>query len=289
MSGIGGEKPRSFSFAAQSPCEVQELLREKGFSKKLIIALKQTENGLMINGVRVRSTTKMQGGDALTVNMPSENVSRARLEIDIPIVYQDDDIILYNKPSGIACHRSGCHISDTMENACDGVFRAVTRLDRDTSGLLLTAKHQLAAGRLWKKTQKQYIAICEGHFERLHGFIELPIMRQRPYDMRRIVDDCGDPALTEYRVLVQGNGAAAVQCILHTGRTHQIRVHLSAMGYPLLGDDFYGGRTDIIKRQALHCSKMQFDHPITSQTMNFELGLPEDMTDTLAYFGLKVP
>ncbi|MBP1556744.1 MAG: RluA family pseudouridine synthase [Oscillospiraceae bacterium] len=285
----GGVVPRVFEFLAERECTVEQLLKENGFSKGLIIELKKTEDGIVINGGRVRSTTVMQAGTRLVVTMPMPQVKRAKTELTVPIIYEDEDIILYDKPSGLACHRSGSHIDDTMENMMEGVFRPVTRLDRDTSGLLLAAKHQLAAGRLWQKTEKRYIAIAEGHFERIHGFIELPIMRIRPYDMRRIVDECGEPALTEYRVLAQGNGAALLECVLHTGRTHQIRVHLSTVGHPLFGDEFYGGRTDLIKRQALHCSKMQFDHPILCKKQLFYSEMPRDMQELLANFDLKLP
>lgn len=285
----GEESPRVFSFSADESCTVEQLLRKNGFSKGLIIELKKTADGIVINGERVRSTTVMSAGQTLYVTMPRPEVARAKSGLSIPVIYEDEDIIIYDKPAGIVCHRSGSHISDTIENMTEGVFRPVTRLDRDTSGLLLAAKHQLAAGRLWQKTHKRYIAVAEGQFEQPHGFIELPIMRERPYEMRRVVDECGDIALTEYRVLVQGSGAAVVECILHTGRTHQIRVHLSAVGHPIFGDGFYGGRTDFITRQALHCSKMQFTHPITCKNMEFESKLPPDMQELLAKYNLILP
>lgn len=287
---MSGEiKARVFEFFADEEITVEQLLRKNGFSKGLIIELKKTEDGIVIDGVRVRSTTVMQKGKRLVVTMPRPQVKRAKTELTVPVIYEDEDIILYDKPPGLACHRSGSHIDDTMENMMEGVFRPVTRLDRDTSGLLLAAKHQLAAGRLWQKTEKRYIAVAEGHFERIHGFIELPIMRIRPYDMRRIADECGDPALTEYHVLAQGNGAAVVECVLHTGRTHQIRVHFSAVGHPLFGDEFYGGRTDLIKRQALHCSKMQFYHPVSCKKHQFFSELPSDLQELLANFRLEFP
>lgn len=282
-------KSRVFELFAESEMTVERLLQNNGFSKGLIIELKKSPDGITINGERVRSTAVMKTGERLTVTMPTPPVKRAKTELTVPIVYEDEDIVLYDKPSGLACHRSGSHIDDTMENMVEGVFRPVTRLDRDTSGLLLAAKHQLAAGRLWQKTEKRYLAVCEGHFERIHGFIELPIMRIRPFDMRRVVDECGDIALTEYRVLTQSGGAALVECILHTGRTHQIRVHFSTVGHPLFGDGFYGGRTDLIKRQALHCSKMKFEHPVSCKKQQFYSEIPSDMQDLLAEFRLKLP
>ncbi len=287
MSGASGG--RKLEFIAQSEMTVEQLLRQNGFSKGLIIELKKTSDGIMIDGERVRSTTLMAVGKTLCVTMPNNEVKRAKSSIDIPIIYEDEDIILYNKPSGIACHRSGSHISDTIENTFDGVFRAVTRLDRDTSGLLLVAKHQLAAGRLWQKTKKRYLAVAQGKFELVHGSIELPIMRCRPYDMRRIVDECGDPSLTEYRVISQGSDAALVECILHTGRTHQARVHLSAIGHPIVGDTFYGADDGIMERQALHCAKLWFTHPMTGDVMEFTAAPPEDMMSAMEKLEIVLP
>jgi len=279
---------RKLEFTAQSEMTVEQLLRQNGFSKGLIIELKKTADGIVIDGGRVRSTTVIAAGKTLEVNLPNIEVRRAKSSVQIPIIYEDEDIIVYNKPSGIACHRSGSHISDTIENTFDGVFRAVTRLDRDTSGVLLVAKHQLAAGRLWQKTSKRYIAIAQGYFERIHGRIELPIMRCRPYDMRRIVDECGDPSLTEYHVISQGSDAALVECILHTGRTHQARVHLSAIGHPIVGDSFYGANDSIMRRQALHCAKLSFVHPMTGALMEFTAAPPEDMLAAMAQLGITL-
>lgn len=285
----GASNGRKLELIAQDVMTVEQLLKQNGFSKGLIIELKKTADGIMIDGKRVRSTTVMKAEDTLCVTLPNNEVKRAKSGIDIPIIYEDEDIIVYNKPSGIACHRSGSHIDDTIENTFDGVFRAVTRLDRDTSGLLLVAKHQLAAGRLWQKTKKRYIAIAQGKFERIHGKIELPIMRCRPYDMRRIVDECGDPSLTEYRVIAQNNSAALVECILHTGRTHQARVHLAAIGHPIIGDTFYGADDGVMQRQALHCAKMMFVHPMTEDVMEFTAAPPQDMQNAMKQFGIVLP
>ena len=286
MSGASGS--RKLQLTAQGEMTVEQLLKQNGFSKGLIIELKKTADGIMIDGMRVRSTTVIAQGKTLEVNLPNIEVKRAKSSAQIPILYQDEDIIVYNKPSGIACHRSGSHISDTIENTFEGVFRAVTRLDRDTSGLLLVAKHQLAAGRLWQKTKKRYIAIAQGHFERIHDRIELPIMRCRPYDMRRIVDECGDPSLTEYYVISQGKDAALVECILHTGRTHQARVHLSAIGHPIVGDTFYGADDGIMQRQALHCAKLSFVHPMTGDVMKFTAAPHTDMMNVLEQLSISL-
>ncbi|MBQ4539028.1 MAG: RluA family pseudouridine synthase [Oscillospiraceae bacterium] len=283
----GGVKGRKLFYTAPTAMTAEQLLKQNGYSKALVTELKKPEDGMMLEGKRIRSTTLLQAGQVLEVTLPYDDVKRAKSDISIPIIYQDEDIIVYDKPYGIACHRSGSHISDTIENTFEGVFRAVTRLDRDTSGLLLVARHQLAAAKLWQKTSKRYVALVEGHFERITGRIELPIMRFRPYDMRRIVDECGDPALTEYRVLDQNNGGALVECILRTGRTHQVRVHFAAIGHPLLGDDFYGGSTDLINRQALHCWKLEFIHPIIEQKMNFCAPLPADMAAAADKLGIK--
>lgn len=283
------ENQRQFFYLADEDGQsVQTRLIAEGYSKRLIIALKQTENGLTISGRRVRSTYILQRGETLTVTMPQPAVRRAASSESVPILYEDADIIVYNKPAGLVCHRSGGHFADTLENTAEGVFRAMNRLDRDTSGALVVAKHQLAAAKLWQRIEKRYIAVVEGPVPAPHGFITLPLARESPYEPRQIVCVNGKPASTEYRVLAQNKSLTVVECILHTGRMHQIRVHFSEMGHPLLGDEFYGGVKDGINRQALHCSKVIFTHPITKKNMSFIASLPDDITKIIEQNGINV-
>lgn len=270
---------RQFSYyAVEDGQSVQARLLAEGYSKRLIIALKQAEEGLRVSGQRVRSTYILKQGETLTVTLPQPAVRRAASSKLVPVLYEDDDIIVYNKPAGLVCHRSGGHYADTLENTADGVFRAMNRLDKDTSGALVAAKHQFAAAQLWQRIEKRYIAVVQGEISEQHGFITLPLARQAPFEPRQVVRDDGKPARTEYHVLAQNNKLTVVECILHTGRMHQIRVHFSAFGHPLLGDTFYGGETGDIQRQALHCAKVMFVHPITQKKMCLAAPLPDDIT-----------
>lgn len=273
---------RKFYYSANAAGQsVQQRLLVEGYSKRLIVALKQTADGLCVAGQRVRSTYILKPGEILTVMLPQPVVRRAASDVTVPVLYEDADITVYNKPAGLVCHRSGGHFADTLENTAEGVFRAMSRLDRDTSGALVAARHQLAAARLWQNIDKRYIAVVQGRVLASHGFITLPLAREAPYESRQVVCADGKPACTEYCVLAQNDSLSVVECILHTGRMHQIRVHFSAVGHPLLGDAFYGGETVDIQRQALHCAKVMFIHPITQKEMCLRAPLPDDITKVI--------
>ncbi|MFV0497936.1 MAG: RluA family pseudouridine synthase [Candidatus Fimivivens sp.] len=281
--------PRQFSYTATASGQsVAARLLAEGYSKRLIVALKQTENGLCVAGRRVRSSYLLKPGDILMVTLPQPAVARCVRNERVPVLYEDADIIVYDKPAGMVCHRSGSHYADTLENTAQGVFRAMSRLDRDTSGALVTAKHQLAAAQLWQKIGKRYLAVVQGRLGTAHGFIELPIARQQPYEPRQVVRADGKPARTEYRVLTANEQATAVVCTLHTGRMHQLRVHFSAVGHPILGDAFYGGGTADIQRQVLHCAQVRFWHPVTKKQMDLFSPLPADIADLVQKQGLDV-
>ena len=281
---------RQFFYSAGAGGQsVQALLLAEGYSKRLLIALKQTESGLCVAGRRVRSTYILKPGETLVVTRPQPVVRRTASDAAVPVLYEDADIIVYNKPAGLVGHRSGGHLADTLENTAEGVFRAMSRLDRDTSGVLVTARHQLAAAQLWQRIEKRYIAVVQGEIAGPHGFITLPLARQAPYEPRQVVRADGKPARTEYRVLAQSKGMAVVECILHTGRMHQIRVHFSAVGHPLFGDAFYGGETADIQRQALHCATATFTHPITHMQMCIHAPLPDDIIGILYKYGVTIP
>lgn len=283
-------KSRSFSFLVpqeQAGISVNDFLLQNGFSKRLIVKLKQTEDGLAVNGERSRSTYRLNAGEALCITLPQKQVSRRKNEIAVPVLYEDVDIAAYDKPAGLACHRSGGHIDDTLENCFDGVFRAVYRLDKDTSGVLLTAKHQLAAARLHSGVDKIYLAVIEGEIEGDEGAIELPLERERAYEMRQTVSDTGKPCRTGYRVIDKSNGYSLVACTPHTGRMHQIRAHFAAIGMPLAGDSFYGARKSGMARQALHCLQASFNHPISGVALTVRAEIPTDMTAFLQEMNMK--
>lgn len=286
--GLDNHARRFFYTAQIDGQSVQARLLAEGYSKRLIVALKQTEQGLTVAGERVRSTYLLKEGETLTVTLPQPKVRRAASGAAVPVLYEDADIIVYNKPAGLVCHRSGGHFADTLENTAGGVFRAMHRLDRDTSGALVAAKHQLAAARLWQRIEKRYIAVAQGKILEPHGFITLPLAREAPYEPRQTVSADGKFARTEYRLLAQNDRLTVAECLLHTGRMHQIRAHFAAVGHPLVGDALYGGGTDLLQRQALHCAAVRFLHPVTAQPLRLSAPLPEDLNRLLTENSLTI-
>lgn len=262
---------------------VAEALMARDYSKRLIVALKQQPEGLLLNGVRVRSTAMLKAGDLLGVTLPDERpAARINDALAVSVLYEDDDLVVYDKPAGLVCHRSGSHIDDTLENAFGlGTFRAVFRLDRDTSGALLVAKHQMAAGRLWRGVEKRYLAVVAGRPFPDKGTIDLPLERERAYEPRQTVSPDGRPARTHYRVLRSTGDRSLLECRLETGRMHQIRAHLAAAGHPLLGDALYGGDLSSVSRQALHCAELSFFQPVTGERLRVISPIPEDFSQLL--------
>lgn len=293
------DKPRRFCHAvppAQAGQTVEQLLLGQGYSKRLIIALKQTADGLCVAGQRVRSTRVLHSGETLVVTLPPERAPARRAPLQSPladrlqVLYEDADIIVYNKPAGLPCHRSGGHLADTLENASAGVFRAVNRLDKDTSGALLAAKHQLAAARLWQQVQKSYLAVVCGAPPRREGLLELPLRRAVAYEPLQVVDwQAGKPARTAYKTLCSGGGYTLLRCTLHTGRMHQIRAQMAAVGCPLAGDTLYGGSEAAPGRQALHCEWVAFAHPCDGRALRIVAPLATDMAALLRDNGLQLP
>lgn len=221
-------------------------------------------------------------GDTLCVCLPEEKETRIKSDAFVPVIFEDDDIIICDKPAGMPCHRSGSHRLDTLENVFNrGVFRIVCRLDKDTSGLVVIAKHQLAASRLHERVDKEYIAVIEGNLDKKEGEIVLPIMREAAFEPKQVVDEDGLPSKTLYRVIWEKAGRTAVSCTLPTGRMHQIRVHFSAIGHPLIGDTMYGKPSHEIARHALHCAKIGFMHPMTGERCEFESSLSQDISALL--------
>lgn len=248
------------------------LRRNLGLSRALVTKVKF--GGVSLNGKVVTMRAVVQNGDTVEVCFPTE-ASEGIPPIDIPldILYEDEHILAVSKPTNMPTHPSRGNSLPTLANAVmnyyggEFVFRSVTRLDRDTSGIVLIAKTQLAAARLSSdmkagKFKKIYTAIVSGVPSEAHGRIDAPIRRESEGNMKRTVANDGKAAITEYRILSPlSSGDSLVELELFTGRTHQIRVHMSYIGHPLRGDFLYGERdTDGYK---LHCSKMEFPHPET--------------------------
>lgn len=278
------DKFRELEIICESENTLEALLKKRGFSRRLIVAMKRTEGGITRNGELCRTIDKVFAGDRILLKIPmgSGNDIVPNCEITVPTVYEDSDLIIYNKPAGMAVHRSHGHYDDTLENVFaaqfDMPFRAVNRLDKDTSGLCIAAKNKLGADMT--VTEKVYYAVCEGIVPEPQR-IDLPIGRADGSVIMREVRPDGKNAVTVIKPLKYMNNCTLLEIRLETGRTHQIRVHLSHINHPLAGDDMYGGSRKLIARQALHCGKMSFIHPVSGENITVSADMPEDMTEII--------
>ena len=266
---------------------IRDFLREFGVSSSLLKKLKHTENGITLNGKFAKSIELLSTGDILKISIENSGEMPKRLEnSNVQVCYNDEDIIVLNKPPYMPVHESRNHRGDTLANvaACymekDTAFRAVYRLDRDTSGLVLIAKNELSACKLAGKVKKSYYAVCQGILTG-EGTIDLPIRRIEESIIVRGVFDDGERAVTHWKAVKSFNDKTLLCINLETGKTHQIRVHFSHLGYPLLGDSLYGGDCTEINRQALHCKTISFIHPVTGQNITVDSDFPDDIKAVL--------
>ena len=266
---------------------IRDFLREFGVSSSLLKKLKHTENGITLNGKFAKSIELLSTGDILKISIENSGEMPKRLEnSNVQVCYNDEDIIVLNKPPYMPVHESRNHRGDTLANvaACymekDTAFRAVYRLDRDTSGLVVIAKNELAACKLAGKVKKSYYAVYQGMLTG-EGTIDLPIRRIEESIIVRGVFDDGERAVTHWKAVKSFNDKTLLCINLETGKTHQIRVHFSHLGYPLLGDSLYGGYCNEINRQALHCKTISFIHPVTGQNITVDSDFPDDIKAVL--------
>ena len=263
---------------------VQHFLRRHcQVSARLLAKLKRTENGMTVNGQPVRSIDILHGGDVIELIFPQDNADIQPVCLPLDIIYEDDALLAVNKPPFQPVHPVHEHRTDTLANAVmyyrqnrgeTYTFRAVNRLDKDTSGLVLIAKSSYAHTFLAQHTEKRYIALCEGELQG-SGTIDTPIRRQEGSIIRRETGEEGRPSVTHYTVLQTAFGHTLLSVWLETGRTHQIRTHFASIGHPLAGDDLYGGHRTIFRRQCLHCAALTFVHPLTRETIRLQCA-PED-------------
>lgn len=266
---------------------VLDFLKHLGFSHRLITKLKQAPDGILLNGEHIRTIDPMSEGDLLEINLPTDKKESISIPVEMPldIIYEDDDILVLNKPAMLAVHESHNHLGDTLSNAVafhlkkegkPSVFRAVGRLDKGTSGLMVCALNRYAASRLSGKIKKQYLAIATGIYEG-EGTIDAPIYRPDPILTVRTVDGRGEKAITHWKALKSDGENTLLRVKLETGRTHQIRVHFASLGTPLVGDTMYGTPDERISHQALHCCECRFIHPVKNEEMHFFCDMPDDM------------
>lgn len=295
---------RTFTYTTENliaPLPVSRFLKQKGFSSQNLVQLKKNPDAVLANGIPCFMNHILQPGDTLTLHIREERSSEKIPPVDLPldIVYEDADLMVINKPAGMPIHPSMNNYYNSMANAlayyfeqqnCPFVFRCINRLDRDTSGLTIVAKHYVSAGMLSAMIAnkaasgitREYLAIVKGSVQPSEGTITAPLGRKEGSIIERTVDfEKGESAVTHYKVLDEKNGYSLVSLILETGRTHQIRIHMKYLGYPLIGDYLYNPDMERIQRQALHAWKLTFRHPITGEMLDFTAPLPEDMVAVL--------
>ena len=257
-------------------------------------------NCIFLNGKECDTRNMASPNDIITINFDysEDNSNIVPTEMDLNIVFEDDWLLIINKPAGIATHPSVLHFSDSL---CNGVrfyfdsislkkkIRPVNRLDLDTSGIIIFAKNEYVQECLIKQMnshilKKEYIAIVSGILNEESGTINLPISRKAGSIIERCVSKDGQIAITDYSVIKELDNMSVVKCILQTGRTHQIRVHFSAIGHPLIGDFLYGSKSDLINRHALHSYHISFVHPISNKDIDIYCELPEDMKKIFNYY-----
>ncbi|WP_345788890.1 RluA family pseudouridine synthase [Filibacter tadaridae] len=280
---------------------LREFLHLKGISKRTLTATKYDGGLLLVNGIERDVRHVLKSGDEVTILFPLEqpSIGLHATEGPLTILYEDDALIIIDKPPGQSTIPSRDHPDGTVANFVAGKFardclpatvHVVTRLDRDTSGIICIAKnrhihHLLSQQMIHDGFHKQYIAIVEGHVDRSNFMIDAPIGRKEGSIIERMVRDDGQLARTEINVVnrftVEGQQLTKVALVLLTGRTHQIRVHMQWAGHPLAGDDLYGGKLSLIGRQALHCAAIEFSHPLTGERVRFESDVPLDMSSLI--------
>lgn len=272
---------------------IREYLSLKGYPNAVFVQLKKTPESVLLNGIWAYMRTKLSAGDELFIRLEESTSSAHILPVSMPlsICYEDEDILAVNKPAQMPVHPSLNHYDHTLANAVCGyyndqeipyTFRCVNRLDRDTTGLTLIAKHMLSSAILStaaarREISREYIAIASGKTPE-SGTIDAPIGRVAGSTIERQIDfENGERAITHYRRLAYHDGLSLLSLHLETGRTHQIRVHLKSIGHPLIGDFLYNPTDTTIKRQALHSYRLTFSHPITGESFVLTAPLPDDM------------
>lgn len=254
-------------------------------SSRLIRSLKQTEMGICRNGEHIRTVDLLHTGDVLTLNLPDDGTPAKAGQTLPEVIYEDDDLLIVNKPALMPIHESHNHQGDTLANCValylqqqgkSGAFRAVGRLDKGTSGLVVCALNTHAAARLNGQVQKTYYAIATAPFSG-EGTIDLPIWRPDPMKTLRSVDTRGDRAVTHWKALSTDGELTLLEIHLETGRTHQIRVHFAHLGAPLLGDRMYGTPDVRIDHQSLHCGALTLTHPVTGEVLHCTAQMPPEM------------
>ena len=272
----------------------QILKNEFNISSRLFSKLVNLKK-ISINGVITDTRNSIKPKDKITISFDYEedNENIVSKEMNLDILYEDDWLLIINKSANIAVHPSMLHYDNSLSNGIKFYFdkiglkkkiRPVNRLDRNTSGIVIFAKNEYIQECLINQMKnnnfkKEYLDIVEGHFDEKSGTINKPIARKENSIIERCVSLNGKESITKYEVLKEFNNYSFIKCILLTGRTHQIRVHLASINHSILGDSLYGKESKLINRQALHCYNINFIHPIYKNNIKIIAKLPNDMSN----------
>ena len=276
---------------------IKEVLKTKfEISDRLLLKLKKN-NLIFLNGSVANIKEPINSNDMVEISLDydEDNTNIVPVKMDLKIVFEDDWLLILNKPAGYPIHPSMLHFEDSISNGVKYYFdsinlhkkiRPVNRLDKDTSGIVIFAKNEYAQECLVRQMKqnefvKEYIAVCCGKFDSLVGTVNAPISRKDGSIIERCVNQNGDYAVTRYDVVQSNSNMSVVHLRIDTGRTHQIRVHMSYLGHPIVGDTLYGTASDLINRQALHSSSVTFYHPVTKQRLSFTAPLFDDMNNLI--------
>jgi len=257
------------------------LRKEHGISAMTVRRLKNVPDGVTRRGDLVRTVDDVYPGDVICLHLPEESPHEKNFAMQIPVLYASAAVIMVNKPVDVPCHPSMLHRNDTLANWFaahypeDG-FHLVGRLDRNTSGAVLIAKNTIAAHSLPETVSKRYFALVPPGLSG-SGMIDAPLGRTAESVITRCVRPDGHPAKTEYEVIGGNENCTLIALRLHTGRTHQIRVHMAYIGYPLLGDALYGGDCTLLSEHALHCGEITFCDPADGICRTVKAPLRPDM------------
>ena len=274
---------------------IKQILKERLFISDRLLTFLKKNSLILYNNDKITNLNilaRLNSTVTVDLNFEEDNNNIVPIKMDLKIIYEDEALLIIDKPAGIPVHPSILHYTNSLSNGVKYYFdsinlkkkiRPVNRLDRNTSGIVIFAKNQYIQECLihqmqTKEFKKTYLAVVEGHLKKLNGTIDAPITRKENSIIERCVAENGEKSITHYKVLKQNfeKNYDIVECLLETGRTHQIRVHLSYIGHTLIGYTLYGNNSKYISRQALHAYKVEFIHPITNKLTQFTSDLPKD-------------